>query len=161
MSPWTRRQVRYLESSGSPLTSAQKSKMNSELHSDPSLGHKKKGSAAMAKESKNESPASQTMSGMRLKINKGAGGKVTGHMITHEFEPKGSPSGAFMERPEDETHMFGPKGEKVGDGMEMMAHLKKHLGIGAAPSPKTEEAEMQPAAHEPQTAEAEEDQEGE
>jgi hypothetical protein len=144
MSPWTRRQVRYLESSGSPLTSAQKSKMNSELHSDPSLGHKKKGSAAMAKNAAN---AAQTMKGMHIEINKGDGGKVTGHMVTHEFAPKGSSSGAFMERPESEAHMFGPKGE--------------HLGIGAAPSPKTEEAEMQPAAHEPQTAEAEEDQEGE
>jgi hypothetical protein len=109
---------------------------------------------------KNAANAAQTMKGMHIEINKGDGGKVTGHMVTHEFEPKGSSSGAFMERPESETHMFGPKGEKVGDGMEMMAHLKKHLGIGAAPSPKTEEAEMQPAAHEPQTAEAEEDQEG-
>lgn len=45
--PYTRRQVRYLESSGSPLTAEQKDKMNRELHADPSLGHKKKGSAAM------------------------------------------------------------------------------------------------------------------
>src|SRR5271154_4281978 len=41
--PWTRRQVRYLESNDSPLTASQKSKMNSELHNDPAMGHMKKG----------------------------------------------------------------------------------------------------------------------
>lgn len=41
--PWTRRQVRYLLSSGSPLSGAQQDKMKAELHSDPSLGHKQKG----------------------------------------------------------------------------------------------------------------------
>lgn len=51
--PWTRRQVRYLESSGSPLTSAQKAKMNAELHADPSMGHKKKGSADLKKQKMN------------------------------------------------------------------------------------------------------------
>jgi len=113
----------------------------------------------MAKESKSEAP--QTMKGMHIEVNRGEGGKVTGHMVTHEFEPKATSSGAFMERPKAETHMFGPKGEKVGDGMEMMAHLKKHLGIGAAPAPKTAEAEMQPSAHEPPDAEGEEQESGE
>jgi hypothetical protein len=41
--PWTRRQVRYLMSSGSPLTEAQKTKMKGELHDNPSMGHMKKG----------------------------------------------------------------------------------------------------------------------
>ncbi len=45
--PWTRRQVRKLLSSGSPLTPEQKAKMKAELHANPSLGHKRKGSAAM------------------------------------------------------------------------------------------------------------------
>ena len=47
--PWTRRQVKYLLSSGSPLTKGQKSKMVGELRENPSLGHKKKGSAALKK----------------------------------------------------------------------------------------------------------------
>ena len=47
--PWTRRQVRYLESSGSPLTADQKAKMNSELHANPKMGHAKKGSAELKK----------------------------------------------------------------------------------------------------------------
>lgn len=47
--PWTRRQVKYLLSSGSPLSGEQKTKMVGELHSDPSMGHKKKGSKALKK----------------------------------------------------------------------------------------------------------------
>ena len=47
--PWTRRQVRYLLSKVSPLSSGQKKKMVGELHSDPSMGHKKKGSSALKK----------------------------------------------------------------------------------------------------------------
>ena len=47
--PWTRRQVRYLLSQGSPLTSEQRQKMLSELHADPSMGHKRKGSKALKK----------------------------------------------------------------------------------------------------------------
>lgn len=46
--PWTRRQVKSLFSSGSPLSSAQKDKMHSELHADPGLGHYKKGSLKLA-----------------------------------------------------------------------------------------------------------------
>lgn len=42
--PWTRKQTKYLLSSGSPLSSQQKGKMKTELHQDPSMGHKKKGS---------------------------------------------------------------------------------------------------------------------
>lgn len=47
--PWTRKQVKYLFSSGSPLTGEQKNKMHAELHANPSLGHKKKGSSQMAR----------------------------------------------------------------------------------------------------------------
>lgn len=37
--PWTEKQTRYLLSGGSPLTDKQKSKMKSELHDEPALGH--------------------------------------------------------------------------------------------------------------------------
>lgn len=47
--PWTRQQVKYLLSKGSPLKPGQKQKMVGELHADPALGHKKKGSAALKK----------------------------------------------------------------------------------------------------------------
>lgn len=51
--PWTRREVRYLLSSGSPLSSGQKAKMEGELHENPGLGHKKpKGLVARAQERK-------------------------------------------------------------------------------------------------------------
>ena len=42
--PWTRRQVKYLLSKGTPLTSGQRKKMVGELHANPAMGHKKKGS---------------------------------------------------------------------------------------------------------------------
>lgn len=46
--PWTRRQVKYLLSDKvSPLSGKQKAKMKRELHADPSMGHKKKGSKAL------------------------------------------------------------------------------------------------------------------
>lgn len=50
--PWTPRQTRYLLSKGSPLTSPQRQKMLSELHSDPSIGHVRKGSLRKLVESK-------------------------------------------------------------------------------------------------------------
>jgi hypothetical protein len=40
--PYTRKQVKYLLSNGSPLTADQKTKMLGELHADPSLGHAQK-----------------------------------------------------------------------------------------------------------------------
>lgn len=42
--PWTRRQVKYLLSKGSPLSGSQKTKMVGELHENPAMGHAKKGS---------------------------------------------------------------------------------------------------------------------
>ena len=79
-----------------------------------------------------------------------------GHVVEHHYKPsmKGK-SGAFMEHQAPEVHTFG-----ASEGGKMMSHLKKHLGIGAAASPKTEEGEMKPAAHEPPDA-AEEMEEGE
>ena len=45
--PWTRKQVKRLLGDNSPLTPEQKQKMQAELHANPSLGHAKKGSAAL------------------------------------------------------------------------------------------------------------------
>lgn len=41
--PWTRQQVKYLLSSGSPLSSQQKAKMKGELHENPEMGHARRG----------------------------------------------------------------------------------------------------------------------
>jgi hypothetical protein len=41
--PWTRRQVKYLLSKGSPLNGKQRDKMLGELHANPALGHGEKG----------------------------------------------------------------------------------------------------------------------
>ena len=40
--PWTKRQVRYLLLSGSPLSEDEKAKMKRELHANPALGHARK-----------------------------------------------------------------------------------------------------------------------
>jgi hypothetical protein len=52
--PWTPKQFRFLMSSGSPLTAAQKEKDKAEAHAEPSLTHRRKGSrmAARFKEAK-------------------------------------------------------------------------------------------------------------
>lgn len=105
--PWTRRQVRYLESSGSPLTSAQKDKMNSELHANPSMGHKRKGSTAMMKP-----PYHHTMI-----THHGDGSHTVEHVPHMKSHGK---SGAFMEQAEPTTY-------SATDHGEMMAKLDHHL----------------------------------
>ena len=45
--PWTRKEVKYLLSKGSPLKPEQKTKMVAELHANPKLGHARKGSQAL------------------------------------------------------------------------------------------------------------------
>lgn len=52
--PWTRKQVKLLLSKASPLTGEQQDKMKSELHADPAMGHKKKGSNALKKKAKRD-----------------------------------------------------------------------------------------------------------
>jgi len=47
--PWTRKQVKYLFSSGSPLSGEQKNKMHAELHANPAMGHMQKGSSRMGR----------------------------------------------------------------------------------------------------------------
>jgi len=54
--PYTRREVKFLFSSGSPLTAEQKAKMESELHADPALGHETKGSATMKRGPRADTP---------------------------------------------------------------------------------------------------------
>ena len=112
--PWTRKQVRFLESSGSPLTAAQKDNMNAELHADPSLGHNKKGSEAMKHDPQ--------IREMRIEMHRGKGGEITGHTVHHHMMPsKASRSGAFME----ETHHSFPFGPK--DHARMMEHIAQHI----------------------------------
>jgi len=120
--PWTPRQVRYLESSGSPLTAAQKSKMNSELHENPALGHQKKGSAAMKKA---ETP--HQIREMRIEIHRGPKGEVTGHTVHHHMIPKPTKSAAFMENTEH-SFPFGADGHSTSHG-HMLDHIGEHLGI--------------------------------
>ena len=47
--PWSERQFRFLMSSGSPLTAAQKEKDKTEAHADPSLLHHHAGDPALRK----------------------------------------------------------------------------------------------------------------
>lgn len=58
--PWTRRQVKKLLSSGSPLTAAQQNKMKAELHANPKLGHARKDSKAMKRTDTRAHPKSDT-----------------------------------------------------------------------------------------------------
>jgi hypothetical protein len=80
-----------------------------------------------------------------------------GHTVEHHYKamPSGK-SGAFMEHKEPETHVFG-----AGEGAKMLGHLKKHLGIGAAPAAGTQEAEQEPAPHDVGQGAGEEIEEGE
>ena len=50
--PWTRKQVKYLLSSGSPLNISERSKMIAELHANPAMGHKRKGAPSKRKRAK-------------------------------------------------------------------------------------------------------------
>lgn len=47
--PWTPKQFRYLMSSASPLTEAQKEKDKSEAHANPSMVHHHKGESVLKK----------------------------------------------------------------------------------------------------------------
>jgi hypothetical protein len=42
--PWTRKQVKKILSSGSPLNEEQQENMKHELHENPKMGHARKGS---------------------------------------------------------------------------------------------------------------------
>ena len=114
--PYTRRQVRFLESSGSPLTATQKAKMNRELHENPALGHNQKGSEAMKK-----SPAGH-MREMRIEVHHGPKKEVTGYTVHHHMMPHpATKSGAFMEH-ESHEHPFSANDHKA-----MKAHVNEHL----------------------------------
>ena len=125
--PWTPRQVRYLESSGSPLSPEQKSKMNAELHANPSLGHHTKGSAAMKK------AAPGHMREMRVEIHRGPKKEVTGYTVHHNMMPTAaSKSGAFMEH-ESHTQPFSAKEHEA-----MLDHVHEHLSAQMGKAPKGE-----------------------
>jgi hypothetical protein len=126
--PWTRKQVRYLESSGSPLTEGQKDKMNRELHEDPSLGHKQKGTSEMK-----EPKQAGYLREMRIELHHGPGKEVTGHTVHHHMMPKKtSKSGAFME----ETHHSYPFDAEGHSGQHghMLDHIAHHLDLTGAES---------------------------
>jgi hypothetical protein len=123
--PWTERQVRFLESGGSPLNQSQKATMNRELHDDPSLGHNKKGSEAMKK------PATHLRE-MRIEIHRGPEKKITGYTVHHSMEPSSeSKSGAFFEH-NSHTQPFSAKEHGA-----MMDHVEDHLSaLAGAAAPK-------------------------
>jgi hypothetical protein len=96
------------------------------------MGHEKKGSSAMKKET-----PMHNMSGMHIKMHKDGDGKITGHTVTHEMEPAmASKSGAFMERPASPSFPF-----KAGQNKELMNHIQTHLGGGMAPKGKENDAD--------------------
>lgn len=109
--PWTRKQVRYLESSGSPLTQAQKDKMNAELHANPAMGHMKKGSKAMKKE-----PTAAYHHTMITHHSDGS------HTVEHHPHHKMSGKhGAFMEAGEPKSYSAGAH--------ELLSKLAEHLQL--------------------------------
>ena len=67
-----------------------------------------------------------------------------GHTVEHHYKPTSTKSGAFMERPEPEIHVFGKS-----EHNKMISHLKEHLGIGAAKASGTQEESLEPRPHEP------------
>jgi hypothetical protein len=113
-----------------------------------------------ALEKKHEEDMADTPKGseyLRTEIehHRDEGGKPTGHTIKHFPMPKATKSGAFIERSEPATHVFG-----AHEGKAMMAHLQEHLGIGAAKAAGTQEAEQNPSEHDTGTGEGEEIEEG-
>jgi hypothetical protein len=100
--PYTRRQVRFLESSGSPLSGKQKDKMNRELHNDPSLGHREKGHMSKVDKYKESKKKAHRISIERVKDHKGGDAfKVT----THYPGPiDGSDHGTLIDDERDVIH---------------------------------------------------------
>ena len=91
--------------------------MLSELHANPSLGHKKKGSEAMKK------PAGHLRE-MRIEIHRGPSPKreVTGYTVHHHMAPTAtSKSQAFMEH-ETHTQPFS-----ADEHEKMLDHVQEHL----------------------------------
>jgi len=132
--PWTRKQVKYLLSDVSPLSGDQKTKMKGELHANPAMGHKQKGSSAMKKHNIRE---------MRIEVHRDKGGKVTGHTVHHSHMPKSSgKSHAFMDDGHS-SYPFGPDGSGH-DGMSLHEHVAHHLNM-EAPASAGEEAQGEEA----------------
>lgn len=98
------------------------------------------------------------MAHMEIEVHRDGNGAITGHTVKHHMMPMASKkSAAFMEMPEGEEHMFGPKGEAVGEGMPMMKHVAHHLNMGKEGG-FGEPSKMVPAAT--QSEGAEENEEG-
>lgn len=83
------------------------------------------------KESSIENQKSEhKLSRLEIEIHRGPKGEVTGHTVHHEFEPKSTKSGAFMERPPRASYPFGADGHSHEHG-HIAEHISKHLGIKA------------------------------
>lgn len=76
--PWTRRQVKYLLSKGSPLKPGQKQKMKSELHEDPAMGHAKKGSKVLSDVAKRRAADRENLGGHAFDFRKESARERTG-----------------------------------------------------------------------------------
>lgn len=76
--PFTRRQVRYLLSKGSPLTAAQQQKMKAELHANPAIGHAKKGSKALSDVAKRRAADRENLGGHAYDFRKERARQRTG-----------------------------------------------------------------------------------
>ena len=114
------------------------------------MGHAKKGSSEMKKDGMKHEYART-----EIEHHRDGEGKHTGHTVKHyPIAKPASKSGAFMDRGEPSVHVFGP-----GEGNALMAHLKEHLGIGAAKAAGSQEKELEAAEHEPphESDEAEEE----
>jgi len=82
--PYTRKQVKYLLSSGSPLSSTQKTKMKTELHAEPSLGHSKKGSLELSEEAKRRARRRADMAKYKGKASEASFRRPTRKVLNRE-----------------------------------------------------------------------------
>lgn len=70
-----------------------------------------------------ETDAKETSTMHHMEIHHAANG---GHVIHHIAKHKIGKSGAFMEAPDPEIHVFGEH-----EGHHALAHIAKHMGIKA------------------------------
>lgn len=76
------------------------------------------------------------------------------HTVEHEHHrTPSSKSGAFIERPENDSY-------SVGTGKELISKLHEHLGISSAKAAGSQKEEREPAEHDKGLGEGEEIEEG-
>lgn len=84
--------------------------------------------APKAPEDSAKETSANKLARIEIEIHHDPKGNVSGHTVHHNFMPKGSKSGAFMERPESGSYSFNSHGHSEEHG-PMMEHIGKHLGI--------------------------------